>query len=172
MKQELKRQGIIGNEKPVTIRLDANTDITAIPVDSETVDITEKASLKEFASQPAMESVPADKVEALYNEGITSTEDLKEKSEEDLLSIKGVGPATIEKIEASASVSGKYTLEDFAALKEVADIRADLVETLYNEGITSSEAFGQWTEKEIIDINGIGQGTVDKLKENGVAFKK
>ncbi len=45
LKQELKRQGIIGQEHPKVISLDANTDITAIPTDAETVTITEKPSL-------------------------------------------------------------------------------------------------------------------------------
>ncbi|KXT76603.1 hypothetical protein [Streptococcus sp. DD12] len=64
-----------------------------------------------------------------------------------------------------------HTLEAFKALPQVADIRSNLVETLYQAGLTSAHAFENWTEKEILALKGIGKATVDKLKANGVTFK-
>ncbi len=93
-------------------------------------------------------------------------------SEDDLLEVKGVGPATVETLSENVGIDGKLSLEDFSNLKEVKEIRSDLVEMLYHEGIKSKADFKQWTEQEVLDINGIGQGTIDKLVENGVTFKK
>lgn len=80
---------------------------------------------------------------------------------------KKVAPAA-----KKASVS-KATLsfEEFSAITAVADIRSNLVETLYNEGIRSLADFKNFTEKELLDLKGIGPATVSKLKENGVSFK-
>lgn len=67
--------------------------------------------------------------------------------------------------------SEKVSLEAFGQLKELVDIRSNLVETLYNEGIHSVADFAKWTEKEILALKGIGPATVAKLKENGIQFK-
>lgn len=71
----------------------------------------------------------------------------------------------------SAPKAAAGSLEDFAASKEVADIRANLVETLYEAGITSAADFANWTEKDLLGLKGIGPATVKKLQENGVSFK-
>ena len=63
------------------------------------------------------------------------------------------------------------SLEEFSAISAVADIRSNLVETLYNEGIRSLADFATVTEKELLALKGIGPATVNKLKENGVTFK-
>ncbi|MGT2929022.1 helix-hairpin-helix domain-containing protein [Streptococcus dentasini] len=75
---------------------------------------------------------------------------------------------------APKSTSSKVvttSLEDFAASKEVADVRANLVETLYEAGIHSAADFANWTEKDLLALKGIGPATVKKLQENGVSFK-
>ncbi|GAB6693542.1 hypothetical protein BOVMAS02_00280 [Streptococcus uberis] len=172
LKQELKRQGIIGQEHPKVISLDANTDITAIPTDAETVTITEKPSLAEFSETKELAGLRSDVLEGIYEEGVTSKEELKDMTEEELLAVKGVGPATVEKLADTVGIDGNLSFEEFSNLKEVKDIRSDLVEMLYHEGIKSKADFKQWTEQEVLDINGIGQGTIDKLVENGVTFKK
>ena len=64
-----------------------------------------------------------------------------------------------------------HTLEAFKALPQVADIRPNLVETLYKAGLNSVHAFENWTEKEVLALKGIGKATVEKLKINGVSFK-
>ncbi len=64
-----------------------------------------------------------------------------------------------------------HTLETFKDLPQVADIRPNLVETLYKAGLTSAHAFEKWTEKEVLALKGIGKTTVEKLKANGVSFK-
>ena len=63
------------------------------------------------------------------------------------------------------------SLEAFAELPEVEGLRSNLVETLYNEGLTSAEAFATVTEEEVLALKGVGPATVKKLKENGVGFK-
>lgn len=63
------------------------------------------------------------------------------------------------------------SLEEFSAISAVADIRSNLVETLYNEGIRSLADFANVTEKELLALKGIGPATVKKLKENGVTLK-
>ena len=63
------------------------------------------------------------------------------------------------------------SLEAFAELPEVEGLRSNLVETLYNEGLTSVEAFATVTEEEVLALKGVGPATVKKLKENGVSFK-
>ncbi|MGT2829983.1 helix-hairpin-helix domain-containing protein [Streptococcus hillyeri] len=74
--------------------------------------------------------------------------------------------------EKSAPVSkATLSLEEFSAISAVADIRSNLVETLYNEGIRSLADFANVTEKELLALKGIGPATVKKLKENGVTLK-
>ena len=68
-------------------------------------------------------------------------------------------------------VATDLSLEAFAELSEVEGLRSNLVETLYNEGLTSAEAFATVTEEEVLALKGVGPATVKKLKENGVSFK-
>ncbi|MGT2751354.1 helix-hairpin-helix domain-containing protein [Streptococcus orisasini] len=65
----------------------------------------------------------------------------------------------------------KLSLEEFSALPELTDIRSNLAETLYGEGIVSAQDFSDWTEKDLLALKGIGPATVKKLKENGVSLK-
>ena len=68
-------------------------------------------------------------------------------------------------------VTTDLSLESFAELPEVDGLRSNLVETLYNEGLTSVAAFATVTEEEVLALKGVGPATVKKLKENGVSFK-
>lgn len=70
-----------------------------------------------------------------------------------------------------ASKATTSSLDEFAASTAVADIRANLVETLYEAGITSAADFANWTEKDLLGLKGIGPATVKKLQGNGVSFK-
>ena len=81
-------------------------------------------------------------------------------------------PVAETKTVAKEEVAAKdLSLETFAELPEVEGLRSNLVETLYNEGLTSSEAFATVTEEEVLALKGVGPATVKKLKENGVSFK-
>ena len=81
-------------------------------------------------------------------------------------------PVAETKTVAKEEVAAKdLSLEAFAELPEVEDLRSNLVETLYNEGLTSAEAFATVTEEEVLALKGVGPATVKKLKENGVSFK-
>lgn len=51
-------------------------------------------------------------------------------------------------------------------------IRMDIVRIFVENGIQTSTDFKNWTEKEILALKGIGPVTVQKLKENGIRFKK
>lgn len=56
---------------------------------------------------------------------------------------------------------------------ELKGIRMDLVDLLVQKaGIKSVSDFKKKTESQILAIKGIGKGTVEKLKKNGVIFKK
>ena len=79
-----------------------------------------------------------------------------------------VEPKTVTKEEVATT---ELSLEAFAELSEVEGLRSNLVETLYNEGLTSVEAFATVTEEEVLALKGVGPATVKKLKENGVSFK-
>lgn len=79
-----------------------------------------------------------------------------------------VEPKTVTKEEVATT---ELSLEDFAELPEVEGLRSNLVETLYNEGLTSVEAFATVTEEEVLALKGVGPATVKILKENGVSFK-
>ena len=68
-------------------------------------------------------------------------------------------------------VAKDLSLEAFSELPEVEGLRSNLVETLYNEGLTSVAAFATVTEEEVLALKGVGPATVKKLKENGVSFK-
>lgn len=68
-------------------------------------------------------------------------------------------------------VAKDLSLEAFSELPEVEGLRSNLVETLYNEGLTSAAAFSGVTEEEVLALKGVGPATVKKLKENGVSFK-
>ncbi|MGT2933110.1 helix-hairpin-helix domain-containing protein [Streptococcus catagoni] len=74
-------------------------------------------------------------------------------------------------ISSTENEKAPLTLEDFSALPALEGIRANLVETLYNSGIKSSEDFQTVAEEDILSLKGIGPATVKKLKENGVSFK-
>ena len=81
-------------------------------------------------------------------------------------------PLAETKTVAKEEVAAKgLSLEAFAELPEVEGLRSNLVETLYNEGLTSAEAFATVTEEEVLALKGVGPATVKKLKENGVSFK-
>ena len=81
-------------------------------------------------------------------------------------------PVAETKTVAKEEVAAKdLSLEAFAELPEVEGLRSNLVETLYNEGLTSAEAFATVTEEEVLALKGVGPATVKKLKENGVSFK-
>ena len=81
-------------------------------------------------------------------------------------------PLAETKTVAKEEVAAKdLSLETFAELPEVEGLRSNLVETLYNEGLTSVEPFATVTEEEVLALKGVGPATVKKLKENGVSFK-
>ena len=78
-------------------------------------------------------------------------------------------PLAETKTVAKEEVAAKdLSLEAFAELPEVEGLRSNLVETLYNEGLTSVAAFATVTEEEVLALKGVGPATVKKLKENGV----
>ena len=96
----------------------------------------------------------------------------KNRKKEYLLKLKRAGI-----IKAAATVTAKVvskatlSLEEFSAISAVEGIRPKLIETLYNEGIKSVSDFKNFTEKDVLAFKGVGPATVNKLKENGVAFK-
>ena len=96
----------------------------------------------------------------------------KNRKKEYLLKLKRAGIIkTAAKVAANVVSKATLSLEEFSAISAVEGIRPKFVETLYNEGIKSVSDFQNYTEKEVLAFKGIGPATVNKLKENGVAFK-
>ena len=75
------------------------------------------------------------------------------------------------KVDTNVVSKATLSLEEFSAISAVEGIRPKLIETLYNEGIKSVSDFKNFTEKDVLAFKGVGPATVNKLKENGVAFK-
>ena len=99
----------------------------------------------------------------------------KNRKKEYLLTLKRAGmiKTAATTIKETTNIVSKATLslEEFSAVSAVEGIRPKLIETLYNEGIKSVVDFKNFTEKDVLAFKGIGPATVNKLKENGVAFK-
>lgn len=60
----------------------------------------------------------------------------------------------------------------FMREEKMKGIRMDIVRIFVENGIQTSADFKNWTEKEVLALKGIGPVTVQKLKENGIRFKK
>ena len=96
----------------------------------------------------------------------------KNRKKEYLLKLKRAGIIKAAAKVATIVVSkATLSLEEFSAISAVEGIRPKLIETLYNEGIKSVSDFKNFTEKDVLAFKGVGPATVNKLKENGVAFK-
>ena len=96
----------------------------------------------------------------------------KNRKKEYLLKLKRAGIIKAAAKVATTVVSkATLSLEEFSAISAVEGIRPKLIETLYNEGIKSVSDFKNFTEKDVLAFKGVGPATVNKLKENGVAFK-
>lgn len=80
-------------------------------------------------------------------------------------------PAQVQAAPKPAASQARLSLEEFAATDALAGIRVNLVEALFEAGITSPAHFQDWTVKALLDLKGIGPATVKKLQENGVTFK-
>ncbi|MFC3928721.1 helix-hairpin-helix domain-containing protein [Streptococcus caprae] len=108
-------------------------------------------------------------VESVTERVHETVENLTHKTEE----TKTKAKKTAEKAEKSskqAAEKASKTFEDFAEKFEgVASAR---LETFYEEGIKSVKDFANWTEKELLELKGIGPATIKQLKELGVKLKK
>ncbi|WP_019795429.1 helix-hairpin-helix domain-containing protein [Streptococcus sobrinus] len=51
-------------------------------------------------------------------------------------------------------------------------IRYDVVRNLFNFGIKTPEDFKNYTKEDILSIKGIGKMTLQRLKDNGVIFRR
>ena len=96
----------------------------------------------------------------------------KNRKKEYLLKLKRAGIIKADaKVATNVVSKATLSLEEFSAISAVEGIRPKLIETLYNEGIKSVSDFKNFTEKDVLAFKGVGPATVNKLKENGVAFK-
>ncbi|AGM98286.1 helix-hairpin-helix domain-containing protein [Streptococcus iniae] len=109
------------------------------------------------------------KVEAGFDKVVDSVETVADKA---LTVGKELVEKGSDKIESIKAQAAGLSLEEFSAQKELDGIRANLIETFYNEGIHSVSGFSQWTEKDLLSLKGIGPATVNKLVENGINLKK
>lgn len=88
-KLELKRQGLI---KTVNVNTRQVSKVVAEKVSKA------KLTLEEFSAISAVEGLRANLVETLYEAGIQSLGDFANHSEDKVLALKGIGPATIKKL--------------------------------------------------------------------------
>lgn len=90
-------------------------------------------------------------------------------------SASAAGKAVSKKVEQAVEATKEQaqevanSVEDFAA--NLGGLPLDRAKTFYDEGIKSVSDFKNWTEKELLDLKGIGPATIKKLKENGIKFK-
>lgn len=56
------------------------------------------SSLEDFQALPELSGLPVDRLASLYEAGIRSLADFAQWTEQDLLALKGIGPATIKKL--------------------------------------------------------------------------
>lgn len=79
---------------------------------------------------------------------------------------KAVSKKVEQAVEATKEQAQKVanSVEDFAA--NLGGLPLDRAKTFYDEGIKSASDFKSWTEKELLDLKGIGPATIKKLKEN------
>lgn len=84
---------------------------------------------------------------------------------------KAVSKKVEQAVEATKEQAQKVanSVEDFAA--NLGGLPLDRAKTFYDEGIKSASDFKNRTEKELLDLKGIGPATIKKLKENGIKFK-
>lgn len=52
------------------------------------------------------------------------------------------------------------------------ELRANVVESLEEAGITQAEHFKQYTQEEILDIKWVGKKTIEQMEELGLEFKE
>lgn len=99
-KHRLKKQGLFNNLKaPVP----SVPPVAPQPLaESKTVDKEEVAakdlSLEAFKELPEIDGLRSNLVETLNNEGLTSAAAFATVTEEEVLALKGVGPATVKKL--------------------------------------------------------------------------
>ncbi|EHI70370.1 helix-hairpin-helix domain-containing protein [Streptococcus ictaluri] len=113
LKLEMKRQGLLTkagqvfNQTVETVEIVVDKTISAgkdlVTKGSQKVESLtshdNKASLDEFASQPQLNGLRSDLVETLYMEGIHSVAAFSQWTEKELLALKGIGPATVKKLQ-------------------------------------------------------------------------
>ncbi|WP_303973491.1 helix-hairpin-helix domain-containing protein [Streptococcus merionis] len=83
--------------------------------------------------------------------------------------VQEVAGAVVDKVEEAKEAKAAKSLEVFIA--DFDGVPAARLETFYAAGITSREAFADWTEEALLELSGIGPATLKKLKEAGVVFK-
>ncbi|MGT2911620.1 hypothetical protein ACVR1I_07935 [Streptococcus cameli] len=80
-----------------------------------------------------------------------------------------VAKETSEKVKKETKKAAS-DFESFASSLE--GVAAGRLETFYAEGIQSVKDFAKWTEKELLELKGIGPATIKQLKELNIKLKK
>ncbi|VND97624.1 Helicase [Streptococcus pneumoniae] len=102
---------------------------------------------------------------------VDETKKVVKRAEQSASAAKAVSKKVEQAVEATKEQAQKVanSVEDFAA--NLGELPLDRAKTFYDEGIKSASDFKNWTEKELLDLKGIGPATIKKLKENGIKFK-
>ena len=146
---------------------------------------TIKAGLEKRDLSLALENIleslglSSTKIQILNKNGITSVGDLTEMPEKKLLNIEGIGTITLDKIKAGLGKRGlslkeeeKPVLEDIESF----GLHRKQIQILIENDITSFGDLTEMPEKKLLNIEGIGTITLDKIKaglgKKGLSLKE
>lgn len=104
--RRLKRQGQLVTDKALT---KAEAVVTQVAEQAQVMveavqEQVSKVSFEAFSSLSELESLPEARLKTFYYEGIQSISDFTNWTEQELLALKGIGPATIKTLKENSVV--------------------------------------------------------------------
>lgn len=102
-----------------------------------------------------------------------TVENLTQKADTVKVEAKKSAKKSAEKAEKTGKDLADKASKNFEAFAEKFEgVAKARLETFYEEGIKSAKDFASWTEKELLELKGIGPATIKQLKELGIKLKK
>ncbi|MBG9988880.1 hypothetical protein HZY88_07835 [Aerococcaceae bacterium DSM 111176] len=94
----------------------------------------------------------------------------QEPKKDTVESPKEVAQESVATPEKETEVQTAETSNESQAWRE--ELRANVVESLEEAGITQADHFKQYTQEEILDIKWVGKKTIEQMEELGLEFKE